>query len=210
MFGKQKRLPAPGTKTQIVKQTRGALKKNNLDPGTEASLDHFYCSVKGRLFTSKGKTSQDNMYCGGLIVVDHATNMVFIHFQKRLTSQETLAGKEAYERFCLDHGIVSQKYLTDAGAAFTSSDFTKHLVDLKQEIRFAGVGAHHQNGPAECHIGIVMKMARTIMIHAAIHWPAMADPALWPMAVSHAAFLYNHIPNKATGFSPYDKFSRVK
>ena len=48
------------------------------------------------------------------------------------------------------------------------------------------------------------------MIHAAIHWPAMADPALWPMAVSHAAFLYNHIPNEASGFSPYDKFSRIK
>ena len=92
--------------------------------------------------------------------------------------------------------------MTDAGAAFTSSDFTKHLTDLKQEICFAGVGAHHQNAPAECHIGIIMKIARTIMIHAAIHWPAMADPALWPMAVNHATFLYNHIPNEASGFSP--------
>ena len=46
-------------------------------------------------------------------------------------------------------------------------EFTNHLMDLNQEIRFAGVGAHHQNGPAEVHIGIVMKMARTMMLHAA-------------------------------------------
>ena len=68
--------------------------------------------------------------------------------------------------------------MTDAGGAFISKDFTKHLMELKQEIRFAGVGAHHQNGPAESYIGIIMKMARTMMIHAAIHWPAMADPVL--------------------------------
>ena len=123
------------------------------------------------------------MYCGGLMVVDHATNNVFVYFQKRFTSQETLEGKEAYEKYCLTNGVVSQKYLTDAGAAFTSKDFSKHLAELKQEICFAGIGAHHQNGPTEVHIGIIMKMARTMMLHATIHWPAMNDVALWPMAV---------------------------
>ena len=55
-----------------------------------------------------------------------------------------------------------------------------------------------------------MKMARTMMIHAAIHWPDMADPVLWPMAVNHAAFLKNHLPEETTGFSPTEKFSRSK
>ena len=83
-------------------------------------------------------------------------------------------------------------------------------MELKQVIRFAGVGSHHQNGHAEVHIGIVMSMARTIMLHAAIHWPDMADPCLWPMAVHHAAYLFNHLPDPATGFSPCDLFSRTR
>jgi hypothetical protein len=29
------------------------------------------------------------------------------------------------------------------------------------------------------------------MLHAAIHWPDVADTALWPMAVAHAVFLHN-------------------
>ena len=90
MFGKQKRLPSPGTKTHVVKEKSGALKENHLKPGDEASVDHFYCSVRGRLFNSKGKTREENMYSGGLMVVDQATNHVFVHFQTRLTSQETL------------------------------------------------------------------------------------------------------------------------
>ena len=77
-------------------------------------------------------------------------------------------------------------------------------MELKQEIRFVGVGAHHQNGPAESYIGIIMKMARTMMIHAAIHWPAMAVPVLWPMAVNHACYLYNHCL-LYTSPSPRDK-----
>ena len=64
------------------------------------------------------------MYCGGLMIVDHTTNHVFVHFQKRLPLQETLEGKEEYERNCLSNGVVSQKYLTVAGGAFISKDFT--------------------------------------------------------------------------------------
>jgi uncharacterized membrane protein YhhN len=43
-------------------------------------------------------------------------------------------------------------------------------------------------------------MARMIMmLHASIHWPEMSDPSLWPMAVAHAVFLYNHVPNLDLG-----------
>ena len=74
MFGKQRKLPTPGTKSQLISSKRGVTKQNNLNAGDEASLDHFYCSVKGRLFNSRGKTKEEDMYSGGLMVVDHATN----------------------------------------------------------------------------------------------------------------------------------------
>ena len=120
MFGKQKRLPSPGTTTKVIKERRGVLKKEHLNTGDEASIDHFYSSVRERLFNSKGKTQEDNMYCGGLLVVDQASNYVFVHCQKKLTSYETLQGKENYERHCRDHGVISQRYLSDKGTEFTS------------------------------------------------------------------------------------------
>jgi hypothetical protein len=46
-----------------------------------------------------------------------------------------------------------------------------------------------------------------MMIHAAIHWPEVDDESLWPLAVSHAAYLYNHIPNSESGISPVEIFT---
>ena len=210
MFGKQRRLPAPGVKHNTINERIGVLKQEHLNPGDEFSIDHFYSSVHGRLFSSKGKTKEENMFSGGLIAVDQASNYVYVHCLKKLTTHETLDAKEDLEKHCRDNGVVIQRYLTDKGSAFTSKEFTQHLQELKQIVRFAGVGAHHQNGHAERHIGTIMSMARTIMLHSAIHWPDMADPALWPMAVHHATFLFNHIPDHKTGFSPFDLFSRSK
>ena len=47
-----------------------------------------------------------------------------------------------------------------------------------------------------------------MIIHAGIHWPDVAKASLWPMAVSHASFLWNHVPSPATGLSPSDLFTR--
>ena len=44
-----------------------------------------------------------------------------------------------------------------------------------------------------------MNMARTMMLHASIHWSDMVDPHLWPFAVRHAAYLLNRLPNSNSG-----------
>ena len=54
-----------------------------------------------------------------------------------------------------------------------------------------------------------MLIARTIMLHAAIHWPEVANAQLWPMAVEHAVFLYNHLPDPHTGLSLHDMFTQT-
>ena len=48
------------------------------------------------------------------------------------------------------------------------------------------------------------------MLHSAIHWPEMAETALWPMAVTHAVFLYNHVPRIDSGVAPVDLFTRTR
>ena len=47
-------------------------------------------------------------------------------------------------------------------------------------------------------------------MHAFIHWPDMEDTSLWPMAVTHATYLWNLVPNPATGLCPADVFSCTK
>jgi transposase InsO family protein len=209
-FGKQKRRPTPGKSSSVVRDREGVLRQDHLSPGQRVSVDHFVCSTKGRLFGSRGKTSQDTMYCGGCIFVDHASSYVHVEFQSHLTTHETLKAKENYELLCRDLGIIVQSYLSDNGSAFTSKEFTSQLAKFEQVIRFAGTGAHHHNAIAERNIQTIMAIARTMMLHSAIHWPDVADACLWPMAVQHALFLHNHMPNEQTGISPHDIFTRSR
>jgi hypothetical protein len=47
----------------------------------------------------------------------------------------------------------------------------------------------------------------TIMMHTAIHRPEMSDPSLWPMAVQHAAYDFNWMPQLDSGLCPLDVFN---
>ena len=111
---------------------------------------------------------------------------------------------------CRDVGIMPQEYISDNGSAFTLSQYTAHLCDFKQIYHFAGVGAHHHNGVAERSIQSIMSIAWTMMLHAAIHWPEMADSSLWPMVVQHTTYLHNNVPNPTTGLSPNDLFTQMR
>ena len=111
---------------------------------------------------------------------------------------------------CQDVGIMPQEYISNNGSAFTSSQYTAHFRDFKQIHCFAGVGAHLHNGVAERSIQSIMSTARMMMLHAAIHWPEMADSSLWPMVVRHATYLHNNMPRPTTGLSPNDLFTQMR
>ena len=82
---------------------------------------------------------------------------------------------------------------------------SRHLI-----VRFAGVGVHHHNGNAENSIRAIMSIARTMMLHSAIHWPDVVDVTLWPMAVALSVYLHNHMPNMETGLAPVDVFTKLR
>jgi hypothetical protein len=48
-FGKQKRRPAPGMRSIVVRDREGALRQDHLAPGQRVLVDHFACSTMGRL-----------------------------------------------------------------------------------------------------------------------------------------------------------------
>ena len=90
-------------------------------------------------------------------------------------------------------------FVTDNGGAFEYGDFSKRLAQFEQGTHFVGAGAHHQNGNAETTFRTIMPFSRTMMLHPAIHWPDIADASLWTMAVAHAVYLCNQVPNPETG-----------
>ena len=129
---------------------------------------------------------------------------------KSLNSHETLRAKEEFEFACRDHGVIPENYRADQHSSFKSAAFRDHLSKFEQTIRFAGTGGHHSNGMAEKAIQDIMASARTMMLHAAILWPDVADAQLWPMAVDHAVFIHNHLPRQDNGLSPADLFTKQR
>jgi len=55
-------------------------------------------------------------------------------------------------------------------------------------------------------------MARTFMIHTALHWDGQGSDAvaLWPFAVRHAVWLHNRLPNSVTGLSPMELLTGIR
>ena len=209
-YGKQCRNPVKGKTTTTVRDEKGATSKTAHLPGQLVAVDHFICSTKGRRFNTRGMEADKDRYLGGAIFVDLATGYLSIEFQTNVTTHETLLGKEKFELECRDHGVVVQEYLSDMGAAFTSQAFREHLQEFEQVSRFAGAGGHHHNAQAERAIRTVTCIARTIMFHQAIHWPEVADPVNWPLAMRHAVFLANMVPDAATGHSAFDRFTQSR
>jgi hypothetical protein len=127
LYGKQKRRPAAGTVSSMVKDRDGVLKQDDLHPGQRIAVDHFVCSTKGRLFTSRGKTNDNKMFSGGCLFIDHASGYIHVEFQTHLNTHETMHAKENFELMCRDNGVVPQSFVSDNGSAFTSAGFTAKL-----------------------------------------------------------------------------------
>ena len=163
------------------------------------SLDNEYPWIisksyrKGLPLDSMGKTHEENMYSGSCIFVDHAKRYIHIEHLINFTTNETILAKQHFEKHMFDMGITIQAYQSDNGI-FAACGFLDEIKCRLQNIRFSGVGAHHQNGIAEQAIQTILTKSHTIMIHAVLHWTDMADPSLWPMVVHYCAYHHNHYP----------------
>jgi transposase InsO family protein len=128
-----------------------------------------------------------------------------VHQQVTLNATDTINSKIAFKREAQDVGVPIESYHTGNGI-YSSAAFTKEIASNYQQIKFSRVGAKWQNGVAEKAIKILVSKARTMMIYASLMWSEAKDEALWPMVVSHAAYLYNHTPNEVTGIAPIEIF----
>jgi hypothetical protein len=147
-IARAKKCPTEVSTTTIPHEALLKIKDLTTAPGARVSVNQYKSSVCGRLATSRGKESFGHKYGGGTIFCDHATGYIQCYHQVSLRVTDTVISKRAFERAAKSCGMKIQCYHGDNGI-FKSSEFLDALTKLEQQLKFSGVGAHHQNGIAE-------------------------------------------------------------
>ena len=165
------------------------------------SADHYISRASGRLYHTKGKSDQSDMFSGGCVFIDHASGYVSIKHQVAINATETVKAKLTFEREAQSQGVVIKGYHTDNGI-FNSSEFMEELLKKQQKIRFSGSGASHQNGAAECTVNAVVTMPRTILIHVTLRYPENTfSTDICTMEMDCSVWIYNRISDMQSGLS---------
>jgi hypothetical protein len=103
-------------------------------------------------------------------------------------------------------GVTVKAYHADNGI-FAEQLFRDEVNSSQQRISFCAVGAHHQNGIVERHIGTLTQGARTSLLHAQRRWPEAIGTILWPFAWKDFERRYNNLFVDTDGLSPLNRFS---
>jgi len=83
-------------------------------PGECVSVDMMTSPTPGLVAQMSGKPTYKR-YKHAAVYVDQATGLGFTWLQKSIDIQDTVEGKQAFERFCQSHGIQIQHYHADNG-----------------------------------------------------------------------------------------------
>ena len=73
-------------------------RKGHILPGNMVSADHYISRATGRLYHTKGKSDQSDMFSGGYVFIDHSSGYVSIKNQVSIRAIETVKEKLTFER----------------------------------------------------------------------------------------------------------------
>jgi Reverse transcriptase (RNA-dependent DNA polymerase)/GAG-pre-integrase domain len=175
-------------------------------PGSCVSVDQLESSTLGLIGHMKGTPTIQRYRCA-TVYVDHYSRLSYIHLQKQLTSEETVQGKVAFEKYCEARGVTVKHYHADNGR-FADKGFVNHVTKCRQSITYCGVNAHFQNGMAEKRIRDLQDQTTTMLMHAESKWPDVITVNLWPYALREANESLNATPSKVTGSIANQLFTR--
>ena len=83
-------------------------------PGECISVDQLQSSTTGFIAQLKGKLTRRRYKCA-TVFVDHYSYLTYIHHHDRLTSEETVEAKKAFESYARNYGVKIQNYHCDNG-----------------------------------------------------------------------------------------------
>jgi GAG-pre-integrase domain len=139
-------------------------------PGQWVHVDQLESPTPGFIGQIKSPNLTNHRYHVTTIFVDAYTDFTFIWNQTSTNAEQTIAAKQAFERFASSNNVLIRHYHADNGR-FAEPTFVNNINCKGQTISFSGVGAHHQNGVAERRIRDLQDSARAMMIHAYQRWP---------------------------------------
>jgi hypothetical protein len=150
-----------------------------------------------------------NKYTGGTVFVDGRNGFIHHHHQVSLRVGETLKGKNRFEKGSAQFHVQIKSFRAD-NAPFNAAEFKNDLENKGRTISLSGVGAHHQKGAAERAIKTITSWARTMMLHAILHWQEQTTLDLWLFAMDHVVYCWNHLPSKNEIISPLEAFTGTR
>ena len=130
LVGAQQRRSIENNKRTQTK--RGALVREQLNPGQKIFSDQYVSSVHGRNYNGRGQEQTSNFFIEGTVFCDAATSFLSIHHQVSFTTTETIKSKIQFEREAMSVGNNIDSYTTDNGF-YTAKDFTDHLAEAGQQ-----------------------------------------------------------------------------
>jgi len=198
LYAKQHRTPwkAKGNRGRIRLATK---------PGEVVSVDQLESRVPGFIPQRKGILTK-RRFCGATVFVDHFSDLTYIHLMEKLSSEETVQAKVAFETYAKQLGVTILHYHYDNGR-FADKTFQDHVKSSNQTQSFCGVGVHHQNGKVENRIRYTTEGARAALLHAQHRWPQAIDGSLWPQALMNHNNVRNQLPGIGNTKCPLAKFS---
>ena len=187
--------------SEVVKPTK---------PGQVVSVDQLVSPTPGLIAQMTGFLTKKR-YKYATVYVDQYSKLSYVYLQKTASAEETLEGKQAFERFAEGHGITVRNYHADNGI-FKAHKWVQGCADKGQGLTFAAVNAHHMNGIAERRIRELQDMARSQLIHAHKRWPKAITANLWPYAIRFASNAINNTASfqDKSRRSPLEMFSGSK
>ena len=176
-------------------------------PGQIVSVDQLESTTPGLIAQLNGKLTQQR-YKYATVFVDQFSGYTFVYLQKRLTNEEMVMAKHAFERSGDQRGVKIIHYHADNGH-FTDNAFISDCRAQRQGLSYCGVNAHFQNRIPERQISDLQEQTRTSMLYAMNKWKRMILICLWPYAMRHANNVANTTPRKGEDQSPLERFSGV-
>jgi hypothetical protein len=176
--------------------------------GQCVSVDQLVSMQVGLIAQLKGTLTKKH-YTAATVYLDHYSWLKYIHLMTKLTSEETMEAKRAFEHFAKQHGVRILHYHCNNGH-FADNAFKNSCSSKGQRLTFCGVNAHFQNGIAEKAIRDVRESAWKQLLHAPQCWPAAIHLALWPYALRSAVNLYNTLPVLKDRTSRLECFSSTR
>jgi hypothetical protein len=184
-----------GAMTKQPWRTKGIQNKNKIQvatsPGDCISVDQLESPTPGFIAQLKGKLTKKR-YGAATIFVDHASRLSYIHFQQRISSDETVEAKRAFEAYARSHGVTIKHYHANNGR-FADNAFMQSVAESGQTISFCGVNAHFQNGIAEKRIRDLSEQARKQLLwnDSAVPTSVQNSETITPSVVQYMHYKIN-------------------